>query len=640
MIKYLFAFVLVLILSASAFPQSGLHPMNNGNNKPYTRWWWFASGIKENDIKVQLDWLKANGFGGVEIAFVYPLNRMVRDTVNYTPRQEWLGKDFCSVVSYAKNYSDEIGLGCDFTYGTLWPFGDSKVPRDEASRLYGDTAFRQEIKASWEYPRNGYVINHLDKQAFNNYASRLNSAFGNAYKGSVSSLFCDSWEVETKTLWTPGFEKMFADKFGYDIIPYMDNLWKDGFEMQRYDYFKLISGLVLDEFYIPFVKNANENNCAARVQVMGAPVDIINAYSIMDFPETEAMLYEPDYSRIVASAALFGNKNVITSETFTCLYGWPREFLNKEQTADLKLICDALFANGTNHIIWHGAPFIPDETDTVRFYATVHVGKSGNLSGELKAFNDYMEKVSGFMKKGKPYTDAAMYLPLEDSWVAGEYPPEKQMKWSWGQYELRYVYPPDELKGFHPLWINGDYLEKSIIKNGKLMAGGAEFKSLYIDVEYIDYNYLKAIYGIAKKGFPVCIKRKPIEPGFMKHNDYNAIVENLYRLPNVSPDFIKVNKSKPLITGEMIPGYWCRKTNDAYYIFFANPKSANLKYPLSYGQSKTSETVERKIKINYSGQVFDVKLKFKPYQSLLFKVSNDGVENLDIKFNPMEPVQE
>jgi hypothetical protein len=317
------------------------------------------------------------------------------------------------------------------------------------------------------------------------------------------------------------------------------------------------------------------------------------------------------------------------------LYGWPREFLNKEQSADLKLVCDALFANGTNHIIWHGTPFNPDGTDSVRFYATVHVGKSGNLSGELKAFNEYMEKVSGYMKKGKPYTDVAMYLPLEDSWVAGEYPPEKQMKWSWGQYELRYVYPPDELKGFHPLWINGDYLEKSIIKNGKLITGGAEFNSLYIDVEFIDYKYLKAIFEIAKKGFPVCIKRKPIEPGFTKHNDYNAIVENLYRLPNVSQDFDKVNKSEPLITGESIPGYWCRKTNDAYYIFFANPKTEKLKYPLSYGQSKTSETLVREVGINFSGKKFTVKMEFKPYQSLLLKVSTKLLCEVSLYDNPV-----
>ena len=45
------------------------------NAKPYTRWWWFASEIKQEDIKQQLDWLKDKHFGGVEIAFIYPVNR-------------------------------------------------------------------------------------------------------------------------------------------------------------------------------------------------------------------------------------------------------------------------------------------------------------------------------------------------------------------------------------------------------------------------------------------------------------------------------------------------------------------------------------------------------------------------------------
>jgi hypothetical protein len=34
-------------------------------SKPYTRWWWFASIIKKEDIVDQLDWLKKNNFGGV-----------------------------------------------------------------------------------------------------------------------------------------------------------------------------------------------------------------------------------------------------------------------------------------------------------------------------------------------------------------------------------------------------------------------------------------------------------------------------------------------------------------------------------------------------------------------------------------------
>ena len=43
--------------------------------KPCTRWWWFATEIKKPDIKYQLDWAKENNFGGVEIAWVYPLYR-------------------------------------------------------------------------------------------------------------------------------------------------------------------------------------------------------------------------------------------------------------------------------------------------------------------------------------------------------------------------------------------------------------------------------------------------------------------------------------------------------------------------------------------------------------------------------------
>ena len=70
------------------------------SSKPITRWWWFASDIKKADIASQLEWLKANGFGGVEVAWIYPLNRMKKDTLNITPRQEWLGNEWMDVVKY------------------------------------------------------------------------------------------------------------------------------------------------------------------------------------------------------------------------------------------------------------------------------------------------------------------------------------------------------------------------------------------------------------------------------------------------------------------------------------------------------------------------------------------------------------
>ena len=48
-------------------PSSGDDSMY-ATSKPYTRWWWFADEIKKDDIAHQLEWVKENNFGGVEIA--------------------------------------------------------------------------------------------------------------------------------------------------------------------------------------------------------------------------------------------------------------------------------------------------------------------------------------------------------------------------------------------------------------------------------------------------------------------------------------------------------------------------------------------------------------------------------------------
>jgi len=79
------------------------------DNRPWTRWWWFASVIEKPAILDNLQWLKNNGFGGVEIAWVYPLNRMQKDTIHYTPRQEWLSPEWSEMVAFTKQCTDSIG---------------------------------------------------------------------------------------------------------------------------------------------------------------------------------------------------------------------------------------------------------------------------------------------------------------------------------------------------------------------------------------------------------------------------------------------------------------------------------------------------------------------------------------------------
>jgi len=604
-------------------------------NKPFARYWWFASEINKEDIRYNLDWLRENGFGGVELAWVYPLNAMDQSLdQEYTPRHEWLSPEWQEIVDYAILYADSIGLACDLTMGTLWPFGDSYVKYDEASQAYGQEE-RQTITRSWEYPETGYVVDHLDPGKYMKYFNRLLDSFPHPETRLPQSYFIDSWEVETQGLWYDGLKNDFIKKYDYDISPLMDSLYMQGYEDNLYDYMKLISQKVID-FYDNYDLLLNKNNISSRGQCSGAPCDIISAYACLDIPEGEAMLYEPEYNSIPAAAATLSGKNIISAETFTCLYGWPRNYIREEQTADLKMVADALFATGVNHILWHGKAHNPAASDSVNFYASVHLGDSGNLARELPGFNSYLATVSENMKKGKPYTDVAVYLPTEDAWIKGILPEEKQFIWAWGYYEMRYVYFPENLKGHQPVWINKEFLEKAVYENDILKVGDATFNYLYVDASYLDYESLLVISELAMQGLPVTLRQEPAEPGTMKHADWDERIKALRSLPNVYSGFRPYRV--PLVEGPEIPRYRARETDEGLYIFFANPKSENIKFPVGYGQSFSEEITEMTVRVNYGNNKYDVDLRFEPYSSLLYKLQEGNTEQIDISFMPAAPV--
>jgi hypothetical protein len=602
---------------------------------PYSRYWWFASTIGEEDVRFNLDWLKANGFGGVELAWVYPLNRFNPKDTTYTPRQEWLSPEWSGIVDFTIRYADSIGLGCDLTFGTLWPFGDASVPFEQATQRFGDPDWRQQLKLSWQHPKVGYVADHLTPEHYKPYFNRLLNAFPRPATRIPQSYFIDSWEVETEHLWCDGFEKDFQATFGYDIVPFMDSIYSPQNSRYRYDYMSLLSDKVLG-FYRDFDSALNAAGIASRGQVSGAPCDLISGYASLDIPEGESMLFEPEFCAIPASAALLSGKKRVSSETFTCLYGWPRQHIREEQIADLKLVADALFANGINHIVWHGKAHNPAGQDTVNFYATTHIGPSSPLAAEILPFNRYLEKLSSYMSEGHTFSDIAVYLPTEDAWTAGVMPKEKQFKWAWGYYEMRYVYFPDELAGYNPTWINGKFLEKAVVENGELKVGDARYKALYVDVEYLGYRVLRRLAEIAKSGFPVILKRMPEEPGAIAHRDYAKWAGKLKRSKTVSGNLPE--GLSPFLTGEKIPRHWCRQNGDALYIFFPNPKADRLKFPLEYGQSFNTETQAFPVAVHFQGSKINLNLVFEPYQSLLYKIENGKAEQVDIEFVPGTPV--
>src|SRR6188768_1148187 len=112
---------LIILFSCTQIPSPAVNDETTAfypSSKPCTRWWWFATEIKKEDIKYQLDWAKQMNFGGVEIAWVYPLYRyqkMYAEKYNRhypvdTSAQKWLSPDWSEMVAYTKSYADSIGL--------------------------------------------------------------------------------------------------------------------------------------------------------------------------------------------------------------------------------------------------------------------------------------------------------------------------------------------------------------------------------------------------------------------------------------------------------------------------------------------------------------------------------------------------
>jgi hypothetical protein len=631
-----------MVSTAHSVATPGTAALFYKSGKPYTRWWWFATQMKKEDIAADLDWIKQKGFGGVEVAWLYPAWLSPEDDAKLSLPPKWLSPEWSSLVTYAKNYAERIGLGCDFTFGSAWPFGDSQVAEEDAEQMFGAPEERQSIQYHWNYTEETLVIDHLNRRAFDRYAERTGKGLAPALQGSPSALFCDSLELTLLPLWTPGFDHAFEGRFGYDIKPHMHELYEPAGDDIRYDYMKLISESMIESFYRPFTETAHKLGAFSRVQVAGAPVDLLTAYAAADVPETEAMLYEPPFAQIVASAAALAGRRDVSSETFTCAYGFPQKYYKKEQAADLKLVADAIFANGVNQIFWHGKPFSTHDSKwNPEFYATVYVGENGALSAELSAFNAYMEKVSMAMKRGRVLANVAVYLPTEDAWMSSDLLRSTDPTWKhiYPAYDMNYVQPPAELKGWRPLWINRDFLQQGKLESGALRVGDQLFSALYVDVFYLDDSALNTILGLARAGLPVCLKRPPHQPGLKKSPTFEARVRELQALPNVSADFAKVARGKPLVVGENLPDFWARIDGGETIIFFANPKTQDLHLPLGYGQSFATEDVQRFVEISAGSKTTPLTLVFKPYQSILLSIDKSGTPKfLDITFQPKTPV--
>ena len=265
----------------------------------------------------------------------------------------------------------------------------------------------------------GLVIDHCSRRATDRLLQHMVQPVMDRAPG-IRALFCDSIEVEGHN-WSGVLLEEFRKRRGYDLTPYIYALWGDMGEITphvRYDYFKTMSELTIENFFDPLTNFAHANKCQSRIQAHGTWGDILRVYAAADIPEGETfgdhrtLAVNTIHRRLAASAGHIYGKNIISNETFT----WLKRPRFTETLEEMKAAVDAVFLDGMNMIVNHGYAYSPEKAGKRGwpFYASTHINHTVPWWPLYSNLGSYIHRASTILRWGHPVSEVAVYLPQAD----------------------------------------------------------------------------------------------------------------------------------------------------------------------------------------------------------------------------------
>ncbi len=543
-----------LLFSATIFLPAG-HPPEptklawpefKKENKPWTRWWWPGSAVDKASLTLQLEQLAAAGIGGVEITPIYGAK-------GYESRYiDFLSPKWMEMLEHVGKEGKRLGLGIDMATGTGWPFGGLWI--DEANALA--RAVLKDGKLTGEPTKmmvkraapgdEGLVVDPYSPDALRRYLMPFTQAFEKFPRGLVRGQFHDSFEYYNGS-WTPKFAEVFQKMHGYDIqqfAPYLlakpaeiPNDIRENLGRIKSDFRETLAKLHLD-YLRTWVKWSHDRGFIVRNQSHGAPANLLDLYANADIAETEVFgstpfpipglrrnsnevrhdqdLPEPLVIRMASSAGHVVGHNLSSSETCT----WLREHW-KESLAYVKPEIDRIFADGINHIFYHGTVFSPKDAKWPGwlFYASTQFNPNNTWWDDFGELNRYVGRVQSILQRGKPDNDILLYWPLADLWENGE-----GLMIQLGVHNVKWLteQPVGKLArsmmdhGYSFDYISDDQLEQTKVESKQLVTPGSRYKVLLVPaVKRMPIATLKRLQKLSNDGAIVIFQSLPEDvPGF------------------------------------------------------------------------------------------------------------------------------
>lgn len=430
----------------------------------------------------------------------------------------------------------------------------------------------------------GYVMDHLSKEAVAEYLTRFDEAFRSSQTACPHTFFNDSYEV-FKADWTPDFLTQFAKRRGYKLEDHFHEFLDESRpEVSRRivsDYRETISDLLLENFTCQWTRWAHQHGSITRNQAHGSPANLIDLYAAVDIPECEGFglsqfhikglrqdsLTRKNYSdlstlKYASSAAHITGKTYTSSETFT----WLTEHF-RASFSQCKPDLDLMFVSGVNHVFFHGTPYSPKEASWPgwQFYASIDMSPTNSIWHDAPSFFKYITRCQSFLQKGKPNNDFLIYLPVYDMWNKQ---PGRLLQFEISTMNLL---APKFIKAalkIDSCGYDGDYISDRLIlstrfTNGQLTTiGGTNYKAIVIPgAQLMPKDVLAHLLKLAQKGATVIfLDNYPKDvPGYSNLTQRRAADQKILKmLPHVSTTlptqtFDKVT-STPIGKGQIITG--------------------------------------------------------------------------------------
>lgn len=383
----------------------------------------------------------------------------------------------------------------------------AKADKKATYHVYALYASRTRQKVKRAAPGGeGYVIDHLDRQAVAHYLATFDKAFAATATPYPHTFFNDSYEVYGAN-WTPTMLEEFERRRGYKLEERLPELlgYKDDGNKVLSDYRETMGDLLLENFTEQWTAWAHSHGSKTRNQAHGSPANLIDVYSAVDIPEIEGFglsefgikglrrdegftrknFSDVSMLKYASSAAHIGGKPLASSETFT----WLTEHF-RTSLSQCKPDLDLMFACGVNNVYFHGATYTPkgEAWPGWRFYASVDMSPTNSIWRDAPWFMQYIERCQSFLQMGQPDNDFLVYLPVRDMWAERKGQGVESLLMMFDIHSMEKK-APDFIKsilaidkaGFDCDYISEKHLMGVTYNNGMLQtAAGTRYKGLVI----------------------------------------------------------------------------------------------------------------------------------------------------------------